>query len=57
MRRLDFTQLKRTAAQINRIANNEKPREHNLNDPLDDMFPEGRKILEANPDFFKNWKP
>jgi hypothetical protein len=36
--RLDFTQLKRTAAQIQRIIHNENSRHSELNDNLDDIF-------------------
>jgi hypothetical protein len=36
--RVDFTQLKRTAAQIQRIIHNEKPRQHDLDDDIDDLF-------------------
>jgi hypothetical protein len=37
MSTLDYTQLKRTAAQMKRIAHNEKPRQHSLNDSLEDI--------------------
>ena len=37
--RVDFVQLKRTAAQLQRIAHSERPPHHDLDDPLDDMFP------------------
>jgi len=37
-RRVDFTQLKRTAAQMQRIIHNEKPPEHSLDDSIDDLF-------------------
>jgi hypothetical protein len=38
MRKLDFTQLKRTAAQMQRVIHNEKPRKHDLDDDIADMF-------------------
>jgi hypothetical protein len=38
MLKVDYTQLKRTAAQMQRIVNNENPRQHDLNDDIDDMF-------------------
>ena len=36
--RIDFTQLKRTAAQLQRIIHNEKTPPHDLDDSIDDMF-------------------
>ena len=36
--RIDFVQLKRTAAQLQRIIHNEKTPEHDLDDPIDDLF-------------------
>ena len=36
--RIDFTQLKRTAAQLQRIIHNEKTPQHDLDDSIDDMF-------------------
>jgi hypothetical protein len=38
MSTLDYTQLKRTASQMQRIIHNEKPPQHTLNDPIDDLF-------------------
>jgi len=38
MGRLDYTQLKRTASQMKRVIYDEKPRQHTLDDPLDDLF-------------------
>jgi hypothetical protein len=37
MRVLDYTQLKRTASQIQRIVHNERPRQHTLNDDLENI--------------------
>jgi len=39
MSKLDYTVLRRTAAHIQRIIHNERPKQHDLDDPLDDMFP------------------
>ena len=37
--RIDFVQLKKIATQLQRIAHNERPPQHDLDDPLDDLFP------------------
>jgi hypothetical protein len=39
MRKIDYSQLKFIAQQIQRTVENKNPRKHMLNDPLDDLFP------------------